>query len=121
MDQARQTIAMAPDPSKNAAVNSVRAQLSLSIAAPTGEAEALEAKVKAAPDDHQARYDLAQALASSGRLGEAVDHLLHIVRADREWNEQAARKQLLTIFEAAGANSDIARDGRRKLSSILFS
>lgn len=120
-DQARQTIAMAPDPSKNAAVNSVRAQLSLSIAAPTAEVEAQEARVKADPNDHQARFDLAQTLAASGRLGEAVDHLLAIVRADREWNEQAARKQLLTIFEAAGANSDVARDGRRKLSSILFS
>jgi putative thioredoxin len=46
---------------------------------------------------------------------------LHIVKADREWNEQAARKQLLTIFEAAGLSSDVAKDGRRRLSSLLFS
>ena len=49
-----------------------------------------------------------------------MDHLLKIVAADRDWNEQAARKQLLTIFEAAGPASDVARDGRRRLSSILF-
>ena len=51
----------------------------------------------------------------------AVEHLLTIVAADREWNDQAARKQLLTVFEAAGAASPVARDGRRRLSSILFS
>ena len=49
-----------------------------------------------------------------------MDHLLKIVAADRDWTEQAARKQLLTIFEAAGPTSEIARDGRRRLSSILF-
>ena len=72
------------------------------------------------PDDHQARFVLALALAASGQLEPAVDHLLKIVAADRDWNEQAARKQLLTIFEAAGPTSEIARDGRRRLSSILF-
>ncbi|MBW6984206.1 tetratricopeptide repeat protein, partial [Salmonella enterica subsp. enterica serovar Weltevreden] len=61
------------------------------------------------------------ALASAGDLKGAVDHLLAIVQADRDWNEQAARKQLLTVFEAAGSNSEVARDGRRRLSSILFS
>ncbi len=121
VEQARQTIAMAPDPSRNAAVNSVRAQLSLGGGASNDETAALESKVAANKDDHQARYDLAEALAGSGRLGEAVEHLLTIVRADRDWNDQAARKRLLTVFDAAGANSDIARDGRRKLSSILFS
>ena len=119
-DQARQTIAMAPDPSKEPLVNSVRAQLSLGAAAPSGETAELEAKVAADPNDHQARFDLALAQASSGRLDAAVDALLHIVAADRDWNDQAARKQLLTIFEAAGPASEIARDGRRRLSSILF-
>ena len=60
------------------------------------------------------------AQAASGDLKGAVDSLLAIVAADREWNEQAARKQLLVVFEAAGAGSDVARDGRRRLSSILF-
>jgi putative thioredoxin len=119
-DQARQTIAMAPQDSKDATVLSVRAQLALLAAAPTGAAPALEAKVAADPADHQARYDLSLAQAASGDLKGALDSLLTIVAADRDWNDQAARKQLLVVFEAAGAGSDLARDGRRRLSSILF-
>ena len=119
-DQARQTLAMAPTDSKNADVISLRAQLSLASAAPTGESEALQAAVAANPSDHQARYDLSLAQAAGGDFKGAVDSLLTIVSADREWNDQAARKQLLTVFEAAGAASDVARDGRRRLSSILF-
>jgi putative thioredoxin len=119
-DQARQTLAMAAPDSKNADVVSLRAQLSLASAAPTGEAEALAARVAADPSDHQARYDLSLAQAARGDFKGAVDSLLAIVSADREWNDQAARKQLLTVFEAAGAGSDVARDGRRRLSSILF-
>ncbi|OGN41953.1 MAG: thioredoxin [Caulobacterales bacterium RIFCSPHIGHO2_01_FULL_70_19] len=119
-DQARQTIAMAPADSKDPLVQSVRAQLSLASAAPAGADAELEARLAADPDDHQARFDLAQARAAAGDLAGAVDHLLKIVAADREWNDQAARKQLLTVFEAAGASSEIARDGRRRLSSLLF-
>ncbi len=119
-DQARQTIAMAPQDSKEPAVQSVRAQLSLASSAPSGETEALQARVAADPSDHQARYHLSLAQAASGDLKGAVDSLLAIVQADREWNEQAARKQLLVVFEAAGATSDVAKDGRRRLSSILF-
>jgi putative thioredoxin len=120
VDQARQTIAMAAPDSKDATVQSVRAQLSLLSAAPTGADDELKAKVAAHPADHQARFDLSLAQAASGDLKGAVDSLLTIVAADREWNEQAARKQLLVVFEAAGAASDVARDGRRRLSSILF-
>ncbi len=120
VDQARQTIAMAPQDSKDATVQSVRAQLALQAAAPVGAGGELEARVAADPTDHQARYDLSLAQAASGDLKGAVDSLLAIVAADREWNEQAARKQLLVVFEAAGAGSDVARDGRRRLSSILF-
>lgn len=119
-DQARQTIAMAPADSKEPSVVSVRAQLALASGAETGETAELQAKVAADPNDHQARYDLALAQAASGDLKGAVDSLLTIVQADREWNEQAARKQLLVVFEAAGLTSDIAKDGRRRLSSILF-
>ncbi|MFA4894285.1 thioredoxin [Brevundimonas sp.] len=119
-DQARQTIAMAPQDSKEPTVQSVRAQLALASAAPTGAATELEARVAADPADHQARYDLSLAQAAAGDLTGAVDSLLAIVAADREWNDQAARKQLLVVFDAAGAASDIARDGRRRLSSILF-
>ena len=120
LEQARQTIAMAPADSKDAGVQSVRAQLALAANAPTGAAAELEAAVTADPNNHQARYDLSLAQAAAGDLKGAVDSLLAIVRADREWNDQAARKQLLTVFEAAGGASEIARDGRRRLSSILF-
>jgi putative thioredoxin len=120
-EQAAQTIAMAPADSTDPMVQSVRAQLALASAAPAGATAELEARLKADKNDHQARFDLAQALASAGDLRGAVDHLLTIVQADRDWNEQAARQRLLTVFEAAGANSEVARDGRRRLSSILFS
>ena len=120
VDQARQTIAMAPEDSKEPTVQSVRAQLALSSSAPADGSAALEARVKADPNDHQARFDLAQAQAASGDLKAAADGLLTIIAADRDWNDQAARKQLLTVFEAAGPMSDLARDGRRRLSSILF-
>lgn len=121
VEQARQTLAMVPSDSTDPAVQSVRAQLSLASSAPDdGAADAFEARLGADPNDHQARFDLALALAARGELKGAVDHLLKIVAADREWNDQAARKQLLTIFEAAGPTSEVARDGRRGLSSILF-
>src|SRR5690606_26642059 len=118
-DQARQTIAMAPADSRNARVQSIRAQLSLASAAPASASAELEARVAADPSDHQARYDLSLAQAAAGELKAAVDSLLTIIAADREWNDQAARKQLLVVFDAAGAASDVARDGRRRLSSIL--
>ena len=119
-EQAAQTIAMAPANSTEPSVVGVRAQLALAANAPSGEAAALQAAVSANPADHQARYDLALAQAATGDFKGSVDSLLAIVQADREWNEQAARKQLLTVFEAAGATSEVARDGRRRLSSILF-
>ncbi|EHN76852.1 Thioredoxin domain protein, partial [Streptomyces coelicoflavus ZG0656] len=65
--------------------------------------------------------DLAEAQSAAGDFKGAIDNLLSIVQADREWNDQAARKQLLVIFEAAGLGSDVSKDGRRRLSSILFS
>jgi len=121
-EQAIQTLAMVPATSTDPVVQAVRAQLTLGSAPPQddGATAELRAKVAANPDDHQARHDLAQALAAQGDFGGAVDELIEIVRADRDWNDQAARKTLLTVFDAAGAGSDVARDGRRRLSSILF-
>ncbi len=119
-EQARQTLAMAPSDSTDPSILSVRAQLALLANAPAGATAELDAKVAADPNDHQARYDLSLAQAASGDLKGAVDSLLRIVQADRDWNDQAARKQLLVVFEAAGATSDVAKDGRRRLSSILF-
>ena len=71
--------------------------------------------------DHQARFDLAVALNAAGRREEAVDHLLEIVRRDRNWNEDGARKQLVQFFEAWGPTDEATVAGRRRLSSILFS
>ncbi len=121
-EQALQTIAMAGPNSTDPDVQSVRAQLSLGAApvADDSELNALKDRLAADPADHQARFDLAGLMAARGDLAGAVDALLEIVRADREWNDQAARKQLLTVFEAAGLNSDVAKDGRRRLSSLLF-
>ena len=73
------------------------------------------------PDDHQARFDLAAALSARGDLQGAADELLELVRRDRGWNDDAARKQLLTVFEAAGYASEVAKAGRRRLSSLMFS
>jgi len=87
-------------------------------AGPVGE---LEAKVAADPKDHQARLDLATALYAAGDNAAAVDHLLQSIKLDRKWNEEAARKQLLKYFEALGFNDPISIDGRKRLSSILFS
>ena len=80
----------------------------------------LEAKVSADPLDHQARIDLAMACAARGAKDQAIDHLLEAFRRDRNWNEQAARKQLLQLFEAWGPKDPHTLEGRRRLSSMLF-
>jgi putative thioredoxin len=119
-DQARQIVGMAPADSQDPDLQGVRAALELAAEAPS-DLHGLEQRLNGNPNDHQARFDLASALAGRGRLDLAADHLLHIVERDREWNDQAARKQLLKVFEAAGATSDVAKNGRRRLSAILFS
>jgi putative thioredoxin len=81
----------------------------------------LEARVAADPKDYQARIDLASALFASGKREEAIDHLLDAVRRDREWNEQAARKQLVKFFEAIGLGDPLTVQSRKRLSTILFS
>jgi putative thioredoxin len=80
----------------------------------------LQAAVEADPDNHQARFDLAQALYSQGDGQAAVDQLLELFRRDREWNDGAAKAQLMTIFEALKPNDPVALNGRRKLSSMIF-
>ncbi|MGH6955265.1 MAG: tetratricopeptide repeat protein [Caulobacteraceae bacterium] len=119
-ERAAEVAAMAPDGAKNADLESVRAALALAKDAPSDTAE-FERRLARDPADHAARLDLAKALAAHGSFREAADHLLAIIEADREWSDQAARKQLLTVFEAAGQASDVAKHGRRRLSSILFS
>ena len=85
-----------------------------------GPVDALQAKVQAEPANHQARYDYALALYANGKRAEAVDELLEIVRRDRKWNEEAARKELVTIFVALGPMDELTISGRRRLSSLLF-
>ena len=120
LEQAKEVLEMAPPDAKDPDIDAVRAALTLAAEAPSETSE-FEQRLATDPDDHEARLELAKALAGSGRMMEAVDHLIESIRRDREWNDQAARKQLLTIFEAAGPVSDVAKQGRRKLSSILFS
>ena len=79
-----------------------------------------EEAVEANPNDMQARFDYAQALYAAGQAEEAVEQLLIMFRADRDWNESAARTQLFTIFDALKPNDPVVLNGRRKLSSILF-
>ncbi|HWE46579.1 MAG TPA: co-chaperone YbbN [Caulobacteraceae bacterium] len=122
-DQARQIAAMAPADSNDPDIQGVRAALELASAGDGDAASttALEQRLAQNPKDHDARFELAGALAAQNRFQEASDQLLRIVEQDREWNDQAARKQLLKIFDAAGPGADVTRDGRRRLSSILFS
>lgn len=119
-ERARELLDMAPAGAKDPDLDSARAALALSSEAPS-ETVAYERRLAADPMDHEARFELAKALGGRGRMDVAVDHLLKIIEADRDWNDGAARKQILTIFEAAGAGSDIARQGRKRLSAILFS
>jgi putative thioredoxin len=122
-DQARATLALVP-PSKagDAQVASVRAAVEL--AGKTADPDTiarLTAAVARDDSDHQSRLDLAVALNGAGRREEALDHLLAIVRKQRDWNEGAARKQLVQFFDAWGPKDELTIAGRRRLSSILFS
>jgi len=119
-ERAREVLAMAPADARDADLDSVRAALALAEAAPA-ETAAFEQRLAKDPDDHEARLELAKALAGAGRMDEAADHLLTIIERDRDWNDEAARKQLLQVFEAAGPMSEVAKQGRRRLSAILFS
>lgn len=122
-DHAREVAAMAPADAKSAELDSVRAALKLSEGGPAddGETAALRSRVQADGDDHAARFALAEALAAKGDLQGASDELLELMRRDRAWDDEAARRRLLTVFEAAGPTSEVTRSGRRRLSSLLFS
>jgi putative thioredoxin len=109
------TIARSPE------LEAVRARIALARQAQkAGPVADLQARVAADPADHQARLDLAQALHAEGKVQEAVDELLELFRRDREWNEGAAKTQLLTIFDALKPTDPIVQRGRRRLSSMIF-
>ena len=119
-ERAAEVAAMAPADASDPDLDGVRAALALAANA-NAETKPFEDAIVKDPDDHEARFALAGALAAAGDFAGAADHLLEIIARDRSWNEGAARKQLLTVFEAAGPSSDVAKSGRRRLSSILFS
>ncbi len=123
VEQAKQTLAIVPESKRNeAAVKAVQASIDLAEQAKAlGPVTELEQKVAANPLDHQARFDLATALNASGKRAEATDQLLEIVKRDRKWNEDGARKQLVQFFEAWGPTDEATIEGRKRLSTILFS
>ena len=122
LEQAEAILNGAPaEISESSELEAVHAQLELAKqAANSGPVADLEAQVAAEPDNHQARFDLAQALYAAGDGQGAVDHLLELFRRDREWNDGAAKAQLMTIFDALKPNDPVALNGRRKLSSMIF-
>jgi putative thioredoxin len=122
IEQAKQTLAMVPEAKRNdTAVAAARAALELAEQAKTlGPVTELEQKVAADPLDHQGRFDLALALNGKGSRMEALEHLISIVRRDRKWNDDGARKQLVQFFEAWGPTDEATIEGRKRLSSILF-
>jgi putative thioredoxin len=123
IDQAKQTLAMVPESKRNeASIKAVQASIDLAEQAQSlGPVAELEAKVAADPRDHQARFDLATALNAQGKRKEATDQLLEIVKRDRKWNEDGARRQLVQFFEAWGGGDEATVEGRKRLSTILFS
>lgn len=126
MERARNTLQLVrPDGAGDEAIRAVEAELKLREqavqAADTGDLDGFKARLAADANDHQARFDLALALDARGDREAAMDALLDIVKRDRTWNEDGARKHLVTLFEALGPTDPLTLAGRRKLSSILFS
>ncbi|MEM8919837.1 MAG: thioredoxin [Pseudomonadota bacterium] len=122
LERAAQTLEMVPaDKREDPDVKSVATAIELAAnASAPDETADLAAKVAAAPEDHDARFELANALAGLGRHEEAADHLLAILEKKLDWKDGEAKAQLLKIFEAAGPTADVTKDGRRRLSSLLF-
>jgi putative thioredoxin len=123
VDQARGVLDRVPaDKRQDGGVRTAEAKIALAEqVAKLGDPAALEARLQANPNDHQARFDLAMILNAKGQRHEAADHLLAIMKADRAWNDDGARKQLLQFFDAWGPGDEASVTARRKLSSLLFS
>ncbi|HET6388965.1 thioredoxin [Hyphomicrobium sp.] len=123
VERAKQTLALVPpDKRELAVVKGIEAAIVLAEkGADASDLSELTARVSENPADHQARLDLAVALAARGDRDEALALLLDLVRMDRSWNDEAARKQLLQFFDAWGPKDPLVAEGRRKLASILFS
>jgi putative thioredoxin len=123
VERARKTLGLVrPDGTGDEAILAVDAELKLREQAQNvGDSASLLAKLAADANDHLVRYDLALALDAKGDRDGAIRELLEIVRRDRKWNEEGARKHLVTLFEAMGPTDPRTIDARRRLSSILFS
>jgi len=123
LEAARGTLALAPkDKQNDPLVSSARAALEVAEqASALGDLATLAAKVDVDPADHQSRFELALGLNAKGRREEALIHLLDIVKRDRAWNDDGARKQLVQFFDAWGAGDPLTVSGRKKLSAIMFS
>jgi putative thioredoxin len=125
LEQAKGLLATVPAPApgkeQDPAVAAAWAALRLAEqAASVGDLAPLERAIMANPDDHKSRFDLAVALSAKGERAGAADQLLEIIRRDRKWNDEAARKQLLQLFEAWGLMDPATVAARRKLSAIWF-
>lgn len=120
IEEAKQMLAQIPeDVARDPAIQ--RAQSALDLAdAPKEDTAPLQAKVDANSDDHEARLELASALVANGERDAAADHLFHIIEADKEWNDGAARQKLLQLFEVVGLEDPWVAQQRRRLSAILF-
>ncbi len=113
--------ALAPGKDPDPAISAVLAAIHVTEqAASLGDLGPLEKKIAENPADHQARFDLALGLNAQGKRDEAADHLIAIIKRERKWNDEAARKQLLQFFEAWGLMDPAAMTARRKLSALLF-
>jgi putative thioredoxin len=124
LKKARQVLdRVAKENAGHAEIAAARAALDLAEQARTAMASAgkLRARLAANPDDHQARFELATAMFGSGEREAAIDELLALYKRDREWNDQAARKQLLKFFEIMGGTDPLTLGARRRLSSLMFS
>lgn len=122
-ERAKQMLAAAPpDKANDPVLTAARAAIELAEqAASLGDPSQLEAAIAANPSDHSARFDLAIAKNAVGDRDAAAEHLLAIIRSDRDWEEQKARKQLLQFFDLWGADDNATVAARRQLSSLLFS
>jgi putative thioredoxin len=120
-EEAEAAIAALPADLKDAGIDRARAALELAKSAPEVEdLSGLVADVAANPDDHAKRFELANAQMAAGERDAAADNLLHIIGADRDWNEGAARAQLLKLFEVVGLIDPWVSAQRRRLSAVLF-
>jgi putative thioredoxin len=121
-DRARQIAEMIPEANRkhpSAAAIFSTLELASHVAKPDETLE-LATRVRNSPGDFDARFDLAGVLAGQGKHEEAADQLLTILEKNLNWKEGAAKEQLLKIFEAAGPKAEVTKEGRRRLSAILF-